>query len=106
MSEINSPSDPPRMNILGLLPSILINGAIPLAIYLILKHYNYSDLVALSASVLFPVIGSLISIVRQHTLDLIATLALLGIAVSIIAVFLGGDPKLLLIRESFFTGAL
>ncbi len=106
MSEINPPSGATKMNIRGLLPSIIINGAIPLAIYLILKHYNYSDLVALSASVLFPVIGSIISIVRQHTLDLIAALALVGIAISIIAVFLGGDPKLLLIRESFLTGAL
>ena len=106
MSESNTPAAVPRMNIRGLLPSILINGAVPLAIYLILKHYNYSDLIALSASVLFPVIGSVISIVRQHTLDLIAAIALVGIAVSIIAVFLGGDPKLLLIRESFVTGAL
>jgi hypothetical protein len=106
MSESNTPAAVPRMNIRGLLPSILINGAVPLAIYLILKHYNYSDLIALSASVLFPVIGSVISIVRQHTLDLIAAIALVGIAVSIIAVFLGGDPKILLIRESFVTGAL
>jgi len=106
MSESNAPAAVPRMNIRGLLPSILINGAVPLAIYLILKHYNYSDLIALSASVLFPVIGSVISIVRQHTLDLIAAIALVGIAVSIIAVFLGGDPKILLIRESFVTGAL
>lgn len=106
MSESNTPAAVPRMNIRGFLPSILINGAVPLAIYLILKHYNYSDLIALSASVLFPVIGSVISIVRQHTLDLIAAIALAGIAVSIIAVFLGGDPKILLIRESFITGAL
>lgn len=106
MPEINSFSDPPRMNIRDLLPSIILNGAIPLAIYLLLKHDHYSDLMALSASVLFPAIGSVISIVRQRTLDLIATLALVGIAVSILAVFLGGDPKLLLIRESFFTGAL
>ncbi len=106
MSDINPPSGTTRMNIRGFLPSIIINGAIPLAIYLILKHYNYSELVALSASVLFPVIGSVISIVRQRTLDLIAALALLGIAISIIAIFLGGDPKLLLIRESFLTGAL
>src|SRR5262249_40267671 len=102
----NSPSGTTRMNIRGLVPSIIFNGAIPLAIYLILKHYNYSDLIALSASVLFPVLGSALSIVRQRTLDLIAALALVGIAVSILAVFLGGDPKLLLIRESFFTGAL
>nr|HET6904080.1 VC0807 family protein [Ktedonobacteraceae bacterium] len=106
MSETKSPLGPSRMNIRSFLPSILINGAVPLAIYLILKHYNYSDLMALSASVLFPVIGSVMSIVRQRTLDLIAAIALMGIVVSIIAVFLGGDPKILLIRESFITGAL
>lgn len=106
MSETKSPIGPSRMNIRSFLPSILINGAVPLAIYLILKHYNYSDLMALSASVLFPVIGSVMSIVRQRTLDLIAAIALMGIVVSIIAVFLGGDPKILLIRESFITGAL
>ena len=106
MSETKSPIGPSRMNIRSFLPSILINGAVPLAIYLILKHYNYSDLMALSASVLFPVIGSVMSIVRQRTLDLIAAIALMGIVVSIIAVLLGGDPKILLIRESFITGAL
>ena len=106
MSETKSPIGPSRMNIRSFLPSILINGAVPLAIYLILKHYNYSDLMALSASVLFPVIGSVMRIVRQRKLDLIAAIALMGIVVSIIAVFLGGDPKILLIRESFITGAL
>ena len=94
------------MNIRGLVPSIILNGAIPLAIYLILKQYHYSDLIALSASVLFPAIGSVVSIVRQRTLDLIAALALVSIAVSMLAILLGGDPKLLLIRESFITGAL
>jgi hypothetical protein len=106
MSKINFPSSATRINIRSFLPSIILNAAIPLAIYLILKQYHYSDLVALSASVLFPAIGSVISIVRQRTLDLIAAIALVGIAISITAVFLGGNPKLLLIRESFLTGAL
>ncbi len=106
MSEANPLSGTTRMRIRDLLPSIIFNGAIPLAIYLVLKHYHYSDLVALSASVLFPALGSLISIVRQRTWDLIAAISLAGIAISILAVFLGGDPKLLLIRESFITFAL
>ena len=37
---------------------------------------------------------------------LIGALVLVGIVVSILATLLGGDPKLLLIRESFITGAL
>ena len=103
---VEIPSGTTRVNIRRLVPGIILNGAIPLAIYLVLKHYNYSELMALSASVLFPVIGSVMSIVRQRALDLIAALALGSIAVSMLAVFLGGDPKLLLIRESFITGVL
>lgn len=104
MSEISFPSGTTRMR--SLVPSLMLNGALPLAIYLMVKHYHHSDLIALSASVLFPVLSSVLSIVRQRTLDLLAALALVGITLSILAVSLGGDPKLLLIRESFFTGAL
>ena len=106
MSEIDPLSGITHINIRSFLPSILINAAVPFAIYLILKHYGYSDLTALSAAVLFPLIGSTISIVRQRTLDLIAAIAIIGIAVSMIAVFLGGNSKILLIRESLLTVAL
>ncbi len=43
---------------------------------------------------------------RRRRIDLIAALALAGIAVSMVAVFIGGNPRVLLIRESFLTGAL
>jgi hypothetical protein len=39
-------------------------------------------------------------------MDLIAALVFAGFMVSIIAVLLGGNPRVLLVRESFFTGAL
>jgi hypothetical protein len=44
--------------------------------------------------------------VRRRRIDLIAALVLAGIAVSIVAVLIGGNPRVLLIRESFLTGAL
>jgi hypothetical protein len=42
---------------------------------------------------------------NRRELDPVAVTVFLGIAVSIIAIFLGGDPRILLIRESLFTGA-
>ena len=43
---------------------------------------------------------------RHRRLDIIAIFYLLGTLTSILAIFLGGDARLLVIRESFFTGAL
>ena len=106
MSDEQPSSMSSGMNLRSIIPSIIINGAIPLIIFQVLKQYHYSDLVALSVAALFPAIGTLISIIRTRHIDLIAAIALIGIAVSIIAVFIGGDPRLLLIRESFLTGAL
>jgi hypothetical protein len=58
------------------------------------------------ASALPPLISNIISILRTRKLDAFGTMILLGIIVSIGAIFLGGDPKILLIRESIFTVAL
>jgi len=83
-----------------------MNAVVPLVVYQVLKSYHYSDLVALSAAGLLPAIGTCFGIIRQRHVDLIGALALLGTGVSIVAVLIGGDPRILLIRESFLTGAL
>jgi len=44
-------------------------------------------------------------VTRHREVDPVALLVLLGIATSMLALVTGGDPRLLLIRESFFTGA-
>jgi hypothetical protein len=91
----------------GLLPSIIINGALPYVIYQLLKNYtSASDLVALAISSVPAIISAIVGIVRQRRVDLIAAITLVGIGVTIIAVLLGGDPRLFLIRESLLTVAL
>jgi hypothetical protein len=62
--------------------------------------------VALSIAAIFPLVDSVVGVLRTRRADLIAVLALLGIAVSLVGVALGGDPRIILIRESFLTGAL
>lgn len=91
---------------LGIGYSILINGVLPFIIYTLLKNYTHvSDLMALFASGIPPIIDSIVSVIRKGHVDIIAGMALIGIAVSIILIFLGGSPRLYLIRESFFTAA-
>lgn len=100
-------SAPTGFNIRGLLFSLALNVAIPLLLYNICKNqYHTSEVTALSVAAIFPICDSIFEAILHRRLDLVAILSLLGAATSIVGVLLGGSPKLLLIRESFFTGAL
>ena len=91
----------------GLLPSLLINIACTLIIYNLLSpHFPSSSLIPLLVASLFPIQGNVISLLRHHRLDIFGVMMLIGLAVSIIAILLGGNSRLLLIRESFTTGAI
>ncbi|HEU5227384.1 MAG TPA: VC0807 family protein [Ktedonobacteraceae bacterium] len=96
-----------RSTIRGILPSIIVNGVLPYIIYQILKSQtSFSDLTILFISAVPAIIGGIVSIIRNRNLDFIAGITLVGIAVTIIAALIGGDPRLFLIRESFLTVAL
>ena len=96
-----------NFNVRGILLSLVLNVAIPVLLYTLSKRYiSSSDVVALSIAAIFPFVDSLFGIVRHRHLDIIAGLALLGTLVGMFGVLVGGDARLLLIRESFFTGAL
>ena len=96
-----------NFHVRGILLSLVLNVAIPVVLYTLSKRYiSSSDVVALSIAALFPFVDSVFGIVRHRQLDSIAGVALLGTLVGLFGVLLGGDARLLLIRESFFTGAL
>ena len=91
----------------GLLPSLLINIACTLIIYNLLSpHFPSSSLIPLLVASLFPILGNFISLLRHRHLDVFGVMMLIGLAVSIVAILLGGNPRLLLIRESYTTGAI
>ncbi len=91
----------------GLLPSFLINIVCMLIIYsLLAPHFSSSSIIPLLAASIFPILGNFISFLRYRRLDIIGITILFGLLVSIIAIMLGGGPQLLLIRESFTTGAI
>lgn len=93
-----------RTFILSLLPSILLNGVCVFAVYQLVKHFtSASDVIALLISALPAMIGTIITLIRQRSVDVLGAFALVAIAVSIGLTFMTGDARLLLIRESFLT---
>jgi len=96
-----------RTTIRSLLPSILVNGVLVYLIYTLLKSYtSVSDLVALLLSSVPALISEIVTIIRNRQLDVLGIIVLAFIAISAVVSFIGGDPKLLLIRESFLTAVL
>lgn len=95
-----------RSSIVSIARSIVINGAVPLLIYNVLKSHDAADITALSVAAVAPALDGIVTVVASRRIDLLSALALIGIAIGIVAVLIGGDPRLLLIRESFLTGAL
>jgi hypothetical protein len=90
-----------------MLPSILVNVVFVYLIYSLLKSYtSASDLVALLVSSVPALLGEVVSMIRHRQLDVLGIITLAFLAISAVITFIGGDPKLLLVRESFLTGAL
>lgn len=86
------------------LPDIIINGVLPYVLYQYLKQHHFSDLTALAMTATVPALYSIVGIIRRHRIDLIAAVVLLGLAINAVVLLIGGDAKLLLLRESIFTG--
>ena len=105
-----SPATPQKASrtatILSLISSIVINAVLPILIYWLLKKYTgISDLLALVASGVPSLIDGIVGVIRRKRIDLLSGIVVLGIAITLITVILGGSPKVYLVRESFFTAA-
>jgi len=95
-----------RPIIRSLLRDIVLNATIPVVCYYASKTWiSPSELIALVMASVFPTIESIHGAVRRSGMNPVSVVVLLGIVTSILALFAGGDPRLLLVRESFFTGA-
>ena len=88
-----------------IVPSLL-EGAIPFAVYMLTKStLHTSDVVALSIGALVPAILGVVRFVRSRNVDIMGMMILISLVGSIAAALIGGNPQILLIRESFM-GAL
>jgi len=78
---------------------------IPVCCYLVSKRLVAStELPALLAATAFPILQTAYGLTRHRDLNPVSVTALLGILTTLVALFVGGDPRLLLVRESLFTG--
>jgi hypothetical protein len=89
----------------SLLVELGVNFLLPwLAYRMVLPHWGM--LVALYASAAPPILWSIVEFVRTRRVDALSAFVILGIALSIGMMALGGSPRLLLVRESLISGAI
>jgi hypothetical protein len=82
----------------------LLNGAYVIVVYQLVKHYtSASDVVALVLSALPALVGTIITLIRRRSIDVLGAFTLITIVASIGLTFMTGDATLFLIRESLLT---
>jgi uncharacterized membrane protein len=90
----------------GIVWGIVLNAIIPVVLYKLSRRYlSPSEFTALLVASTFPLGKNVFDVVRRGQLDPISIVVLLGIATDGVALLFGGSARLLLVRESFFTGA-
>jgi hypothetical protein len=89
----------------SLLIELGVNFLLPwLAYRIALPHWGM--LVALYASAAPPILWSIVEFIRTRRVDSLSAFVILGIALSIGMMALGGSPRLLLVRESLISGVI
>jgi hypothetical protein len=71
-----------------------------------LAEPTWGEFGGLLASALPPLLWSCAELLRHKRLDALSMMILAGIALSLFALMLGGNPKLLLVRESLISGLI
>src|SRR5262245_872365 len=95
-----------RPPISGIIWGVMLNAVVPVVLYKLSKrYYSPSEFTALAIAATFPIGKSAFDLLRRRQLDPISILVLLGITTDAVAILFGGSPRLLLVRESMFTGA-
>jgi len=94
-----------RKVIQSVIVSILINGLVPVVVYnLLLDHF--SSFVSLLLATMVPLLDNLYHIVKHRKADAFGLFMLTAFVLSLLAFLLGGNEKLILMRESLVTGIL
>jgi hypothetical protein len=89
--------------------NLIIELGVNLVLPWLAYHYSrpyWGESGALYASAIPPIVWSLGEFARFRRVDALSVLVLLGIALSCIAMAMGGSPRLLLLRESMISGAV
>jgi hypothetical protein len=89
----------------ALVLELVVNLVLPWVTYRLAQPY-WGETGGLLASAVPPLAWSIVELVRFRRVDAVSLTVLLGIVLSIGAMALGGDPRMLLFRESLASGAI
>jgi hypothetical protein len=91
---------------LPMMREMLIDAGIPWVCYQASMAYvSHSEVVALMIASVFPTLKTLYGLRRRREFDPVSLVILAGLLFGLVALMFGGGAKLLLVRESLFTGA-
>jgi hypothetical protein len=94
-------------SIRALLPTLAFDIAGTMAVYyLLLPHFGSTSIWPILGASLVPVISNIFNFARRRSFDVVGIIVLLGLLVGMLPAVFGGSQRLLLVRESFFTGLL
>ncbi|WML48052.1 VC0807 family protein [Neobacillus sp. PS3-34] len=94
-----------RKVIQSVLLSIFLNGIMPLVVYnLLLGHYSSFN--SLLIATLIPLADNFYHFIKHKKADAFGLFMLTGFILSLVAFFMGGSEKWILMRESMVTGLL
>lgn len=85
------------------LPTLLIDGVAPFAVYALLRPLA-GDLHALIIAMALPLFAMAVTLVRQRRVNVVGLVVLGSLLLSGVVLVLGGSPRLILIRESLLSG--
>lgn len=89
----------------GLLPTLAVDLGGTLGLYFLLSpHFVSNSVWPLFYASLVPALSNVFQIVRHRRVDIVGIIILIGLLTSVLTVLLGGDQRMLLVRESFMTG--
>ncbi|WP_374353847.1 VC0807 family protein [Chitinimonas sp.] len=84
---------------------LLVSAVLPWLVYQGLQP-RYGEWIALWGSAIPPALLAVIELAWRRRVDVISGLSLAGIALGLLFVAMGGDARMVLVRESALTGAL
>lgn len=94
-------------SIRALLPTLTFDIAGTMAVYyLLLPHFGSTSIWPILGASLVPVISNIFNFVRRRSFDVVGIIVLVSLFVGLVPAVWGGNQRLLLVRESFFTGLL
>ncbi|MDT9002058.1 VC0807 family protein [Paucibacter sp. APW11] len=98
-------TDAKRQQWLKLIPELVVNFVLPWVAYkLALPKWGEVD--ALLASALPPLLWSVVELIRFRRIDALSLIVIAGIVLSLAGLAMGGDTRVLLMRESLVSGLL